>query len=323
MVGNKLYAAAIVLFWVGAMTYLVVDRILPPWGGDAPPVTRIVSQQAPVAWRVSVDGEPVGLAVMQAVPTQVGSTDVLSTLELTRIPAPKSPPPWLGPLVKSIGSIGFQMETCSRFDALGLLLSFDTKLTISDYSEPIRLSGTVRDDALKLRVRYRGLTKEFDQPWSNEASLATEFSPEPRILPVHAGRVWRHEVYSPLAPTSRPMEVLEASVTQRVRHEFNGESLNGWIVEYRSTEKTGRSEDGRLRAELRVAEDGRVLQQDARLFGVRLTLARLSDEESQRLADEKLPSARYAGRAEEPARSALGLHSAPSGAAETASPPAG
>lgn len=308
MVGNKLYAAAIVLFWLAAMTYLVVDRILPPWGGDPRPITRVVTQHKPVAWRVQVDGESVGVAVLLAVPTEVGSTDVLSTLELDRVPAPKSPPLWLDPLVKSIGNIGVQLSNCSRFDALGSLVSFQTQLRLTDYAEPIRLNGTVKGDELVLRVRIGEITRRFEQPWSPEASLASEFSPEPRILPVYEGRAWRHEVYSPLAPTSRPVEVLEARVTDRVRHEFAGETLNAWIVEYRSTEKTGRSEDGRVRAELRVAEDGRVLQQDARLFGTRLTLVRMTEEESQRLADEKLDAARYSEKGERSSRTAgLGL----------------
>ncbi|MEN0110020.1 MAG: hypothetical protein AAF805_04790 [Planctomycetota bacterium] len=294
MVGNKLYAAGIVLFWLAAMTYLVVDRILPPWGGDPAPISRIVRQQEPLAWRVAVDGHPVGVAVLQAVPTPVGSTDVLSTLELDRVPAPKSPPIWLAPLVKSIGDVGVSLDTCSRFDAFGSLVSFDTSLQITDYAQQIRLSGAVKGDKLVLRVRLGDITKRFEQPWSATASLASEFGPEPRILPVYAGRVWRHEVYSPLSPPGKPVEVLEARVTDSVRHDFDGRTSNAWIVEYRSTEKTGRSEEGRLRAQLRVAEDGRVLQQEARLFGTLLTLTRLPDEESQRLADEKLETARYA-----------------------------
>ena len=78
--------------------------------------------------------------------------------------------------------------------------------------------------------------------------------------------------------------MIEGAVTDRLRVTHGGVSQDAWRVEYRTTEQTGSTEDGRLRATLFVATDGLILSQQAYLFGSSIDFQRESDDNSRELA---------------------------------------
>lgn len=293
--GNRLYAAAVVVFWLASMTWLVTDRILPPFfGGDAP-ATRVSNQLEPVAWRIEMDGSPCGEAVLQAVRGDSGVREVHSLIQLDRVEAPDAAPFWLKPMLKTIRDLSFRVRTITTFGPLGDLVSFKTRMQIDQAETPIRVSGQIRRNTLHLSVRVGDMvTKRFEHPWPENATLGGEITPSARLLPLWEGRQWTQEVYSPFASPKEPLEMVEARVTERLRLTEEGVTTNVWIVEYRATEKTGSTDEGRVRARLYVAEDGRVLKHEAFLLGSSVTFYRRSKDDSAQIAQELLELDQYA-----------------------------
>lgn len=285
---NRLYTAAVILLWLGSMTWLVRERILPPFfGGDAP-ATRLSNQVEPVAWRIEMDGRSCGDAVLQAVRGADGTKEVHSVLRLKQLRAPSAAPVLLAPLLKSLSDVSLQMRTRTTYDSFDRLAAFHTDMTVDHIETKIEVTGRVREDTVALTVRVGGLTKRSEHAWPSDAQLGGEMTPAARLLPLYEGRRWSQEVYSPFASPKQPLELIEAVVTERLRPMFAGKPIDAWRVEYRSTDKTGSTDEGRLRAVLFVAEDGRVLQQEINFLGSKVLFTRLGDGESQLLADKLL-----------------------------------
>lgn len=292
--GNRLYIAAVVAFWLASMTWLVTDRILPPFFGGNAPATRISNQLEPVAWRIEMDSRPCGEAVLQAVEADSGVREVHSLIEIDRIDAPEAAPFWLQPMLKSIRDLSFRVRTITTFGSLGELSSFKTRMQIDRAETPIRVSGAIRGEMLQLRVRISDLTKQFEHPWPKNAALGGDMTPATRLLPLWEGRRWTQEVYSPFSSPKEPLEMIEATVKDRIRLSDGAENTDVWTVEYRATEKTGSTDEGRLRARMYVAEDGRVLKQEAFFLGSNVTFFRRSKNESRRIAEQLLELDKYA-----------------------------
>lgn len=286
---NRLYTGAVLVFWLASMTWLVKERILPPFfGGDAP-VTLVSNQVEPVAWRIGMDGRNCGVAVLQAVRGEGGIKEVHSVLKLDEVNAPRSAPLWLKPMLNSLkDSLSLSMRTRTTYDSFDRLAAFDTDMTVNRIEAKIELRGHILDDQLKLTARVGGITKRFEHPWPSDATLSGELTPAARLLPLYEGRRWSREVYSPFASPKAPLELIEAVVCDRLRPTFDGVSIDAWRVEFRSMEKTGSTEEGRMRAVLLVAEDGRVLQQEVTFLGSTVQFVRESDERSAEIADELL-----------------------------------
>jgi len=285
---NRLYTAVVIVGWLASMTWLVADRILPPFfGGDAPS-SLAAYQRDPVAWRIEMDGDRSGVAVMQATPATGGVNEVHSVVRLDAIHTPDAAPFWLAPTLKSLRSLSLTMRSIVTYDATNSLASFSTGIEVNHIETPIRINGRVEGDTLHLVARVGGHTKRFEHAWTSGASVGGDLTPAARLLPLYEGRRWTHEVFSPLASPSEPLERVEAEVTELLRITHNGANVDAWKVEYRSTERTGSTEQGRLRASLYVGLDGVVLKQETLLMGSKLSFSRLSDADSQRLADELL-----------------------------------
>lgn len=295
MVSNRLYTGAVVVAWLAAMTWLVTDRILPPFfGGDAP-ISRPSNQTDPVAWQIEMAGRPCGFAILQAVPGHGGTNEVHSYLQIDRVEVPKAAPVWLTPLIKSFRDLSFSMRTRTTYDSLDQLYAFETKMVVNQIETPISLRGDIARDRLRLTVRVGDLIKRrFDHPWPSNGTLAGDLTPTSKLLPLYEGRRWTREVFSPLSSPSEPIELMEARVTERLRLTFDSDSTDVWEVQIRSLEKTGSTDQGRLRASLYVADDGRVLKQEAFFLGSSVTFLRRSDEKSAQLASEHLELAKYA-----------------------------
>ncbi len=286
--GNRLYTAAVVVFWLAAMGWLLVSRILPPFFfGDAPP-TSLAYQVRPVAWRLEMDEVPCGKAVLQAITTASGVRQVHSVLKLTRLPAPEKAPFWMRPFLASLSDLSIEMRTVMTFGSDGSLVGFKTNMRVNQLDAPIQLTGRIRNEKLDLRIHAAGATHRIQKDWPKDASLAGELTPASRLLPLWEGRQWTKEVYSPFASPKAPLQLLEAIVTGQIRLEHNGENIDVWTVEYRTTDKTGSTDEGRLRGRQYVDGMGWILKQEAFLLGSEVVLYRESDERSAKLAEEFL-----------------------------------
>ncbi|MEQ8846858.1 hypothetical protein [Botrimarina sp.] len=292
--GDRLYAAVVIVLWLGAMSWLVAERILPPLTGDRAPMSQLSRQSEPVAWRIAMDDEPCGVAVLQSVPGSGGSKEVHSLLRIDRLESPDALPLWMRPFARSLDGMSFDMRTILMFDSLDRLHAFKTRIDSDSIGVPIRITGSIRSEKLKLQLSVAEIDKQFEHPWPSQAAFGGELTPLVRLNRLYQDRRWTTEVYSPFASPNAPVEMVEGHVEERLKLFYEGQNLDTWLVQFESMEKTGSSQQGRLRATLWVADDGRVLQQQTQVFGSRLTFLREPEAESQRLADELLELERYA-----------------------------
>lgn len=268
------------------MSWLLVAKILPPFFHGDPPNSGMLQKNRPVAWRVEFDGKPIGYAVSQAIPGALGTTEIHSRIEVADIPLQIVVPPLFASVVRNLGEIDLNMQTRTTIDTLGNLASFDTKLRINNLPTSIRMFGTVVDDQLQIRLRTGDHTQQFQYPWSKDAWLGRELTPEAKLLQIYVGRKWQREVYSPFSQSA--MEIIEAQVVEETSMMFQDELIKARRVEYRTLSGVGIDTDNRLRANLWVAEDGTVLRQDMYFMGVKLRFDRLTDEQSEKIGAEQL-----------------------------------
>ena len=305
---NRLYVAGIVVFWLASMSWLVTEKVLPPFfSGDAPR-TGALRQDEPVAWRIDLDQSPCGEAVLQAVPGGQGVREVHSHVAVRSIPLPQALPVWLSSIATAIDTLSLETRTRTAFDGFGRLARFETRIEVNQLAFPILVNGTVVGHKLKLSLRAGDLQRRLEKPWPSGGVLAHEVLPETKLINVHPGKRWRREVFSPFSGSSEPVEILEAIVVEDVKIDYAGEFIVARQIEYRAPDRTGASDEERLRARMWVAEDGRVLKQETYLFGSRLTFTRLDEESSLAAAESRLklglhasmlsPEARSAGRPE-------------------------
>ncbi len=292
--GNRLYTAGIVVFWVAAMSWLVAEKILPPFYTGDPPITGTIHQDRPVAWQIHIDNRECGTAVLQAIDSGDGTHEVHSCLEIGRLPRPAAVPLWIAPFVTALDSMSLDMRTRIGFDSLGRLGSFETRIWINRAETPLRITGTTTAGKLCLQIKSGNFSKVIEKAWPADGLLASEVMPESKLLSVYPGKRWQKEVFSPFASLGKSVELLEAEVTGNVKLLFGDEMLLVRVVEYRTLDRTGASTQDSLRAKMWVSEDGRVLKQEAYLFGSRLTFSRQDEATSEKLGDQHLQIEQFA-----------------------------
>ncbi len=64
---HRWFKVVVVLFWMGTMTWLVVEKVLPPlYRGEPPSIQSVYGgmepDSPPVCWTVSWDNKPIGWA---------------------------------------------------------------------------------------------------------------------------------------------------------------------------------------------------------------------------------------------------------------------
>lgn len=291
---NRLYVGGIVVFWLAAMTWLVTERVLPPFFTGEAPRSGALRQNEPVAWRIDLDGAVCGRAVVQATPGGQGIREVHSLVRVDRLPRPRALPVWLSSMASAIDSLSLTSRTRTAFDGFGRLARFETRIRINQLDFPIVVTGTVAGHKIKLSVRAGDISRRVERPWPADGVLAHDVLPETKLINVYPGKRWRREVFSPLAGRGEPVEMLEAEVTDSVKITHDGNAVEARLVEYRAPGRTGASDAELLRARMWVGEDGRVLMQETYLFGSRLTFTRLGDQASRLAAKQDLQLSRHA-----------------------------
>lgn len=286
--GNRLYSAGVVLFWLATMSWLVGEKVAPGWMAEAPPPTGTLRQDSPVAWAIDIDGVDCGAAVLQAVGGEEDVREVHSFVKLERIPRPQSLPFWLESMAVALDKLSLETRTRTVFDGFGRLARFETRVRVSQLEFPIKITGVVGGDVLRLAMRAGQLYREVERAWPEDGVLANDVVPESKLITLYPGKRWRREVYSPIGSATEPLEVLDAEVIENVKINHDGEAVVARLVEFRSPGRTGASDAELLRARMWVAEDGEVLKQETYLFGSRLTFRRLNRDASREAAERDL-----------------------------------
>jgi hypothetical protein len=281
--GNRIFVATVVLLWTATMSWLMVARILPPFFRGEPPTHDARSEVDPNCWQIELGGQKVGYAVSQAVPGDLGTTEVHSRVLLEGIELRKLWPFQVGSL--GLGSIRLDTRTRLVFDSLGALSSFDTKIQLTDVPMVINVDGRVDGAHLKVTLQSGEITHQDSFPVPARSLAVNELFPESKLLDVRVGRRWQQEVYSPFKTS---LEIVEAEVMAEVNIEHRGQRYQARRIEYRSLSSSGVAADKTLRSVVWVADDGTVLRQDLHLLGATLRFERCTEPRMIQLAKRLL-----------------------------------
>jgi hypothetical protein len=275
--GNRIFVGVVVVLWVGTMSWLMVDRILPPFFHGDPPIHGSLVHDDPTCWEIFYGGRSVGHAVSQAVPGALGTTEIHSRVLLDGIEVKELAPQWMGGLVRALGQVSLDTRSTFVLDSLGNLSYFRTDVRLNELPMVMRVYGKIEGAELRLKVQSGEVTNEVSYPVPSFSRLTNELIPDPKMLSVYVGRKWQQEIYSPFRPPGNSLEILQAEVVDERIIEHRGERVNARKIEYRSLSSAGVSANNTLHAEVWVADDGTVLRQQVHLMDAKLRFERCTE----------------------------------------------
>jgi hypothetical protein len=285
--GNRIFVAVVVLLWATTMSWLVVDKILPPFFQGEPPQAGTLPDE-PICWDISFQDRPIGEAVSQVVPGALETTELHSRVILDNVPLREMAPEWMNSLVGGIGHVRLDTRTRLILDTMGNLSSFQSRVWLNDLPTVAKISGRVEGAELVLRFESGDLFHESRYPLPSSALLGSELIPEPKLLQIYVGRKWQKEEFSPFRAPSSSMELVQGEVVEEESIVHDGKLVNTKRIEYRTLLAAAVSSEDRLRAVLWVADDGVVLRQDVYLVNVKLRFERRDDPAALQLGKQLL-----------------------------------
>lgn len=286
--GNRIFVGLVMMLWVGTMSWLMVARILPPFFHGEPPAQSQQIRNEPVCWEISYGDNPVGLAVSQAVPGALGTTEIHSRVKMKGISIRQLAPQWMGALVRGLGDVSLDTRTALVLDSLNQLSSFDTKVWLNDLPLLMKVEGRVEGPELVFKIQSGEVTHVAKYPVPSGALMASELMPESKLLHMYVGRAWKQEVYSPFRPLGDAMEIVQAEVVEETVLQHHGKSTRARKIEYRALPGAGVAANNTLRAAVWVADDGTVLRQDVYWTDTKLRFERSTEPKMIKLAEEML-----------------------------------
>jgi hypothetical protein len=282
----------VVLFWMSTMTWLVVEKVLPPLERGDPPTFHSaygdLDPRAPaIGWTVSWNDRPIGWAASRVLHPSSGLFEVHSRVHFSHWPLDEMVPVWMRAVlrnaVSSLGSLEMDAFNRLEIDPLSRLVGFRSTIHLKKIPQAIVIEGTVEGTRLKLRIDAGEVSYTPSERYlPQDALVADELSPQTELVGLHVGQSWTVPVYNPLQPES-PMEVLEATVKGHETLIWNGQGVDALVVIYQSDSGSALGAPRTPRGKLWVRHDGTVLRQEILLFGSRLAFVRLSGEASAKL----------------------------------------
>jgi hypothetical protein len=290
--GSRWYNIAVCLLWVISMSWLVSQKFLPPLLVGDPPNYRAIADsrhyQAPIGWKLLVNGKSLGWAVNSATRLPDATTEVRSRVHFNHIPLEELTPGFLHTLLaqiveRRVARMTMDTESSLLIDEQGCLVSFRSALHLPSARNIVRIHGTVAGSQLKLTIRsgeFSYTTETFLPP---KALAGDMLSPQACLPGLHEGQSWTVPTYSPLRPPNNPLEILKARVEGAEPIIWNGRLEEAWLVVFRPDPGLGFGSDKTLRGRLWVRRDGTVLRQQVMVFDSVLTFVRLPDKEAAEL----------------------------------------
>lgn len=295
---------AVIVFWLITMGWLVEDKILPSLYLGEPPTYRTIlagqpARNEPVVWRVSLNDQPLGQAVLRSQTLSDGVTELRSQVHLDRLPLAEITPTWMHSLMRLASGnrdwaelvLTVQADSRLDIDPLGRPIGIRSDAWVGDSDSwpasgitkgivpagvlQVSLEGTFEGQQIKLKVRSGRLVYNTVAYLPPNALLSDALSPQSRLPNLRVGQSWAMPVYSPLRPPTAPLEVLRATVVRREPISWDDQVVPAYLVDFRADpggELTGNQVS---RAKAWVGLDGLVLKQEMTLLSARLTFERL------------------------------------------------
>jgi len=272
--GNRIFVAVVLLLWASTMSWLVVEKILPPFFSGDPPAHGTLVEQEPVCWQIECGGERVGYAVSQAVPGALTTTEIHGRVLLEDIPLREMAPQWMSSIVDDLRLIRLDCRSRLALDSFGNMSNFETRVQINDLPLVIKAIGHVEGPELRMTFFSGGVSHEASFPLPNPKLLDGELVPQPKLLQVYVGRKWQVEMFSLFRPPNDALNLLQAEVVAEEPIIQRGEKVRAKRIEFRELSAAGVAAERSLRAKVWVADNGTVLRQDVYLMNSKDTMLR-------------------------------------------------
>jgi len=288
---NRIFVCFVVALWLGSMSWLMVDKILPSFHDGEPPTMSSFEPNVYVAWRVQWSGREVGYAASYRQPSVLRTTNIDNRVVLKDVPLMDLVPALMRHVVGDIGSLKLDARTTLEFDSLDNFSRFESTVAINDVASVLRLNGKVNGAFLDLKVRFGDVTYSPKAPLPDQSTLSEALFPDAKLPYMYVGRRWREEVYNPFRSPSAPVEAVHAEVVGVEAMEYANKMTRVMRVEFRSAPGAGISEESRLQAVAWVrARDGMVLRQDVYITNSHLRFDRLPAKEAEAVGKSLLTS---------------------------------
>jgi hypothetical protein len=292
--GSRAFNTAVVLVWLAAMSWLVIEKVLPPLQVGEPPnykaILANVDEQPPICWAIRWNDQPIGFAASTILTREDNMREIHSRVFFSQLPLDQMAPGWLGaivrPMLASVGTLDMDAQSLLQIDPLDRLAGFESKVRLANIPEAIRMSGVIEGTQLKLAVHSGDFSYRTEKYLPPDALVGDELSPQAHLPGLRKGQKWTMPVYSPFRPPNSPIDILQASVERDETIAWNGETCETRLVVYRSDSGSGLMTTQEPRGKLWVRHDGLVLKQEVVVFNSRLHFVRLSLADGKKLIGE-------------------------------------
>lgn len=286
---NRVFVCAVIVIWLGSMSWLMVDKILPSLHEGEAPIAAGYEQNVPVAWRVYWGDRAVGHAASVRQQGVLNTTNIFNRVELADVPLLDLVPALMRRVVGEIGNMKFVASTRLEFDSLDNFSKFTSQVSINEITPVLEMSGEVNGAFLELKVHFGDVTYEPKVPIANQSALSEALFPDAKLPYMYVGRRWTEEVYNPFRAPTSPVETLDVEVTGIENISFGEDNHRVMRVEFSGQPAPGVPEEARLQAIAWVrASDGLVLRQDVIISTSKLRFERLTEDEAAKVGKELL-----------------------------------
>lgn len=291
--GSRTFNTAVILVWLAAMSWLVVEKVLPPLQvGEPPNYKAILSEtkkQPPICWAIRWNDQPVGFAASIVVKRDDNMREIHSRVFFSQLPLDEMAPGWLGaivrPMLSRVGSLEMDAQSRLEIDPLDHLTGFESKVRLANIPDAIRMNGTIDGSKLKLAVQSGDFSYRTEKYLPPDALVGDELSPQAQLPGLRQGQKWTMPIYSPFRPPNSPIDILQASVERSDSIVWNEQTYDTMLVVYRNDSGSGLLSPQEPRGKLWVRRDGLVLKQEVNVFNSRLHFVRLSPSDGERLIE--------------------------------------
>ncbi len=310
---SRWYSVMVVGLWLAAMSWLVIEKVLPRLLIGEPPSYRTIraaqKRESPVGWSMDFNGRRLGWALSTTSPGPNGVTEIRSRVHFDHLPLEELAPPWLRTLLKMtqrpIAPIKMDVQSTLTVDPLDRLQRFESLVRLDPLKDAIVLRGVLDGTKLTLTVTAGGLpSKKTDFYLPSDVLVGDALSPQTQLPGLRQGQSWTVPVYSPLRPLGSPLEILQATVERKDSITWDGHTEQTWLVVYRRDSGFSFNHGKNARGKLWVRRDGTVLRQEVMILDATMTFVRLADEQADALsASTGMEEAGVAGNGREEIRS--------------------
>ncbi len=252
----RLSHAIIVCFWLAAMSWLVVVKILPGLRtGQRPDYYSTLAADAarrpPDCWRILWHDRTIGFAATDVERMGGGEAVMRSVVQFERLPVQSIANELFGvlsvmlrPFMRDAENLEMEFLIASQlhFDGEHRFSGFTTRIDVAQEPDFLVLTGT-SDRQGKIDVAARMfpdgtgtdgteiLTRQIDLPPG--ALVRDALAPRPELKNLTVGQSWTIPVYRPFPPGSPP-QIVQATVKRLEPIHWEGQEVETMVVEYLS-----------------------------------------------------------------------------------------